>query len=763
MTEKIATLVGGFFYVNIVITWRNCAFLSDFVVLNTEKNTGRVKIKLLNSLFNTFVRQGDSMKALLFSFVLLFSFEASTNVQVEPKELFAKKRDVRADSPGCKSIKSTKEKKRGYKIKSAGTSLNKYEDKRYVKGFYCHQCKENAKSDGPIKLKNDLVWEHTSNGDKVKDDITANHYKCTEVVNKYVCFIKNGGKRVKAVKVGSTKHTNLSSSDNHTVGKVEYSSKADAKAETGAKTKECVPAEEKFVCYIKNGGKRVKAVKVGSTKHTNLSSSDKHIVGKVEYASKADAKEEKGAETKECVEGKTETEYACYFCDPGATGKAVSSSYGPNNRFEVVKNWDPVTHKDMKGAIVRIDGSHFVGKGRKKFNERKFNKINSSDKNMRKYRHIIKIITKPELKRMYTAIKQNGAELNFWTRLKESINKSRVQFVACEREGVDRNKAIDNAVAYTLESKICHGGTEKDCNDYFPGKGLGASASNAKVISGDFKTAVEMEAGVATNVGNSVMRTLVNNPNASTTADDGTVSKIYEFKDRASGVSCYAKAKFRPEVTKKMCGNSTTITEEEGVKAKKVCNEIKEEITTAKWDQEKCRCNLPKMKFDKKFDSCEYEFEQQSFNKKIELGGSNKATREVAEYNEIMKKANALLKLIKVNADLHHNCTLEVAGQASNNGLKENCVRYINNKSKTNFTEQDYDKGEAGVINDELGRLRAESFVEYLKSNSEDRIGSRAQCTVEYCGATAKEYTDPNRPEARKDQLFDVTYTCEDF
>ena len=104
---------------------------------------------------------------------------------------------------------------------------------------------------------------------------------------------------------------------------------------------------------------RVKALKVGSRKHTKLSSSDKHIVGKTEYDSKADAKEEKGAETKECV-GPV-NELACYVCNP-KDGKVLElGEEAKKNGHEKMwqrlvkrgKSCDDLSRRKIKKSLTR--------------------------------------------------------------------------------------------------------------------------------------------------------------------------------------------------------------------------------------------------------------------------------------------------------------------------------------------------------------------------------------------------------------------------
>ena len=271
-------------------------------------------------------------------------------------------------------------------------------------------------SEKVIKIKK----SGTEKGAETEDTLTVEHFKCTGAEKKFVCYIKKGGKKAKAVKVGSKKHKRYSKSDKYIVGKTEYDSKGDAKKEKGKEVKECPVAEKKFVCYIKKGGKKPKAVAVGSKKHKRYSKSNKYIVGKTEYDSKGDAKKEKGKEVKECPVA--EKKFVCYIKKGGKKPKAVkvgsrkhtklsSSDKHIVGKTEYNSKSDAKKEKgtEVKECVPTID--KFVctikkgGKKPKKLLKlvlRKHTKLSSSDKH---------IVGKTEYNSKKDAKEEKGAEV----------------------------------------------------------------------------------------------------------------------------------------------------------------------------------------------------------------------------------------------------------------------------------------------------------------------------------------------------------------
>jgi hypothetical protein len=527
--------------------------------------------------------------------------------------------------------------------------------------------------------------------------------------------------------------------------------------------------QDQYVCVIEKGKKKRDVIKVSGGQ---VPAGEYDVVGTV-FNDKKSAKDDPKCDP-------IEVEPSFYYCVPGTEGeikqilgkneKKARKEAGLDKKTKLYEskelafdNWkidcpvsdvfncyfcDPEKYIAKEGinAIVSVSSKEFIGDGKNNISSKKWSDLKDDD-DVVKYRFTKKIVGE-KFDIMYKAIKKKNPTL--LNRFKDVITNDRAKFVACEfgdRRG-DSVKGI--ALRYGIDSGVC---SEKEAQDCLYKYGI----KSGVVDLGEFKSIKDAQDALNKARDTAFSSHKGQNPSAAKVPGDikqeGNVLSL--ITDEVENmVSCGWTA-----TVKTFCGEAKLT--EQAKQDKKLTCEAYKAIPGTSWDDENCYCKVGSINFKTIFDTCEFEFNQKSFDDILDVSVSGKTEESVIkkDWPEVESKVKTLIEIVKMNAELKHTCTLDIQGLASYNGLRKNCVSYINKAARTNHTEKDLDKNQAIPVNETLGLLRAQKLHEYIKSSAGKYMDGK--CTADHCGAVSKKPTKVSSSSAIVDQMFQVQYSCD--
>ena len=624
---------------------------------------------------------------------------------------------------------------------------------------------------------------HSKKRDAKKDPV------CKSTTTKqYVCAVKVGKKKVRAVLVKDGKLPEAGTTYS-VVGTETHAKKRDAK-----KDKAC-SVESQFVCAIKKGKKRIKILTIVGSEAIPSVGQDYDVVGPV-YATKKEARKNKKTDC-QVVDNNS-----CFVCAELNDGSKKIVSVAINAKRCSKKNISKI-NADAKEAqnikeilaISKKEGARKLVKACQPSSDLKCYVCDPSSGNAIELGENARSVGKGKMWDRLIRKKKSCSDLKRrqikkaltkgkYLEVEKLLNDSKKYYTKgfmknLTKEGKRVFKRVQKAPLFTSEEEAlkyygqikvtgnkCAPKAEK-CSDVF-GNRLGETKQLAVNI-GNFETNEKMAEAVKVHMrgvgaADSEVRPIVLSQDAKINGKD---VKEFVYEVKRGDLTCYAKATHAPKQVLVCTGSGPGMTVEEKDQIKGKCDNINTELTIAgvtdmraTWDEQKCLCKLNDIKFKTKFDTCEFEFSELSFNGQSN-GVRSSQTESKKDWKEVKGKVDALVSAIEVNAKAHNSCTLDIQGLASHNGLYANCVRYINeHKTGSKFVEKKHDAKSAEDINEHLGRLRALKLHQYIKAQAGQFIGDGKSCTMDHCGAVSKIATQVRTEKAIGYQIFEVSYTC---